>query len=102
MLTVREKVPVYGTDENGKRRYRFFFVGLKKDTKPVAEYNGSAIANGSRFLVMDDDKSYLFDEEAKSWHEYSGGGDGGGGEVPEEDIATDDDIDEVIGNLDDL
>lgn len=54
------------------------FCGLSTDTKPVTSFGGINIANGSKFLEMDTNKEYLYDADAKVWHEVS---DGGGAEA---------------------
>ena len=43
-------------------------VGLSTDTKPIKEYNGTPILNGSAFLEMDTGKISLYDEENKKWY----------------------------------
>lgn len=44
-------------------------VGLSTDTKPINEFNGTAICNGSYFYEMDTKKLWQFDEENKQWLE---------------------------------
>lgn len=43
--------------------------GLSTDTKPIIQYDGVGIANGSLYIEMDTDKKYLYDEENQTWNE---------------------------------
>lgn len=68
------------------------FRGLSTDKKPINKY----IGNGSIFIEMDTNKVFMYNQDAKSWHEFiiiSSGGSGGSGEVQEEvEFATKDEF----------
>ena len=58
------------TAENTKERLNaisFEFRGLSTDTKPVDNYNGTKIANGSVFIEIDTENIYFYDEENSEW-----------------------------------
>lgn len=42
-------------------------VGLSTDEKPIGNYNGSALANGSTFVEIDTLDIYVYDAENKVW-----------------------------------
>lgn len=41
--------------------------GNSTDTKPIKEYQGVSIPNGSIFIEIDTGDSYLYDEETHTW-----------------------------------
>lgn len=51
------------------RRAPHEFFGLSKDEKPVGTVNGVKVANGSIFIEIDTQKTYMFDEENQIWYE---------------------------------
>ena len=51
-----------------KSRELFTLAGLSSDTKPVTEYKGILIRNGSTFIEIDTGKAYMYDEEGAQWH----------------------------------
>lgn len=53
--------------------------GLSTDTKPIREFDGVNIANGSKFIEIDTDKEFRYDAENEEWNEVESGGSGGGG-----------------------
>ena len=46
-----------------KSRELFTLAGLSSDAKPVTEYKGILIRNGSTFIEIDTGKAYMYDEE---------------------------------------
>ena len=44
-------------------------VGLSTDDKPIEDFKGNSVSNGSYFYEMDTKKLYQFDEENKVWLE---------------------------------
>lgn len=44
-------------------------IGLSIDEKPVKEYEGHAIKNGSTYYEMNTKKAFLYDEENHIWYE---------------------------------
>lgn len=62
MITLSEKGKAWS---NG--RQRFEFEGLSTDTKPVREYEGELIANGSTFFNLDTQAVNFYDEEHDKW-----------------------------------
>lgn len=69
MITIVSSTPSPSITIDGVARSRelFRFTGLASDTKPVTEYNGVLIRNGSIFIEIDTGKSYLYDEEGGKW-----------------------------------
>ena len=53
------------TVKNGKDEFEF--RGMSTDTKPVGEYDGRAIANGSVFVEIDSGAVLMYDEGNESW-----------------------------------
>lgn len=57
--------------EQGKKwsngRMRFEFEGLSTDEKPVKEFEGYKIANGSTFLALDTQDVNFYDETNEKW-----------------------------------
>lgn len=51
----------------GKSICKMSFNGLQADTKPVTEYEGALIANGSTFMEIDGDGFFMYDEENAEW-----------------------------------
>lgn len=41
--------------------------GKSSDVKPIGEYQGVPIPNGSIFIELDTGDSYFFDEETHTW-----------------------------------
>lgn len=88
----------------GPNRFRFIMVGLSSE-KPIEKHEGVEIVNGSIYTEADTGKTYIYNEAAKSWTEKTGGGGGGGsikdldGDGIPDDIATQDDIDDIIGGI---
>ena len=74
MITIVSSTPSPSIIIDGVARSRelFRFTGLASDTKPVTEYNGVLIRNGSIFIEIDTGKSYLYDEEGGKWIARSG------------------------------
>lgn len=74
MITIVSSTPSPSIVIDGVTRSRelFRFTGLASDTKPVTEYNGVLIRNGSIFIEIDTGKSYLYDEEGGKWIARSG------------------------------
>ncbi len=60
-------------DGVAKSRELFTLAGLSTDTKPVAEYKGIRIRNGSTFIEIDTGKAYMYDEEGGKWSAQAGG-----------------------------
>ena len=60
-------------DGVAKSRELFTLAGLSTDTKPVTEYKGILIRNGSTFIEIDTGKEYLYDEAGGEWHEQPEG-----------------------------
>ena len=50
--------------------------GLSTDTKPMGDFDGVGIANGSEFIEMDTGKKFKYDAESSVWNEVSSGGGG--------------------------
>lgn len=48
-------------------RTRFDFEGLSTDEKPVGEYEGLPIANGSTFMCLDTQEISFYDESKDAW-----------------------------------
>lgn len=48
-------------------RFKFSLDGLSTDTKPIKEYNGHKIANGSSFFELDTQAIAFYDESTESW-----------------------------------
>lgn len=70
------------------------------------DWGGKPIANGSKLRIMDKDKTYIYDEENKSWHVWTqdsggsgGGGSSGGGGDATGNVASDDAVDEALDTL---
>lgn len=70
MITILSSkvVPSKVVDGVTKSREVFCLVGLSSDTKPVTEYKGILIRNGSTFIEIDAGKAYMYDEEGAQWH----------------------------------
>lgn len=51
----------------GRNKYKQSFRGLSTDTKPVEEYRGKEIANGSIFIEIDTKSVSYYDEENEQW-----------------------------------
>ena len=70
MITILSSkvVPSKVVDGVTKSREVFCLVGLSSDTKPVTEYKGILIRNGSTFIEIDTGKAYMYDEEGAQWH----------------------------------
>ena len=64
MITVEEEVKNKYVSTDGKL---FKFKGLSSDEKPVGQYGGAAIENGSTFLEMNTEKLYHYDKENRAW-----------------------------------
>ena len=64
MITVEEEVKNKYVSTNGKL---FKFKGLASDEKPVGQYGGTLIENGSIFIEMDTKKGFYYDQENKTW-----------------------------------
>ena len=60
-------------DGVAKSRELFTLAGLSTDAKPVAEYKGILIRNGSTFIEIDTGKVYMYDEEGGKWSAQAGG-----------------------------
>ena len=74
MITIVSSTPSPSIVIDGVTRSRelYRFTGLASDIKPVTEYNGVLIRNGSIFIEIDTGKSYLYDEEGGKWILRSG------------------------------
>lgn len=44
-------------------------IGLNDDKKPIKEFEGIEIPNGSTLYCMDTQKAYMYDEENSIWIE---------------------------------
>ena len=66
-------VPSKIVDGVRKSRELFTLAGLSTDTKPVTEYKGILIRNGSVYDEIDTGKEYLYDEAGGEWHEQPEG-----------------------------
>lgn len=60
-------------DGVAKSRELFTLAGLSSDAKPVTEYKGILIRNGSTFIEIDTGKAYMYDEEGGKWSAQAGG-----------------------------
>ena len=60
-------------DGVAKSRELFTLAGLSSDAKPVTEYKGILIRNGSTFIEIDTGKAYMYDEEGRKWSAQAGG-----------------------------
>lgn len=69
MITIVSSTPSPSIVIDGVTRSRelYRFTGLASDTKPVTEYNGVLIRNGSIFIEIDTGKAYMYDEEGGKW-----------------------------------
>ena len=56
-----------------KSRELFTLAGLSSDAKPVTEYKGILIRNGSTFIEIDTGKAYMYDEQGGKWSAQAGG-----------------------------
>lgn len=56
-----------------KSRELFTLAGLSSDAKPVTEYKGILIRNGSTFIEINTGKAYMYDEEGGKWSAQAGG-----------------------------
>lgn len=45
------------------------FYGLSSDTKPIGEFEGTAIVNGSVFIEIDTGDGFMYDEVNQQWNE---------------------------------
>ena len=52
-----------------KSKATYSFMGLSTDEKPVGEYGGFEINNGSSFFEMDTMKVIFYDGNLKAWLE---------------------------------
>lgn len=101
MITVREAHPVLGISDRNGTRYLVRMDGRSTDEKPDGWHEAVGhISNGSTFFEMDTGKRYMYDGDAGEWVKVSGSG--GGGDGDEDRPATDKEIDDTIGGLDDL
>lgn len=100
MITVRKVKPGW-KDENGMQVNFYVWDGNKDDVKPTGTYEGFGIENGSLYRDIDSGNYFLYDREKGKYGDPISPGGGGGGVDPS-DIATDEEIAEVISNLDDL
>ena len=83
-------------DERKFGTNRVVLIGLSTDTKPV----GPPMQNGYEFREMDTRKTFFYDQSGKTWRYWdTGGGGGGGGTVPDEDVATDGEAEEVLDDI---
>lgn len=74
----------------------FDFSGFSTDKKPTRTYEGQAIPQMSSFLELDTSKKFLYSEQDAKWYrDYSSSG----GDTPEADIATDEEVQEVVDNI---
>ena len=74
----------------------FNFSGLSTDTKPTGKYEGMDIPQGSRFLEINTSKRYLYSAGESKWYEDT---EAGGGGVDPGNIATDEEVEEVIDDI---
>lgn len=74
----------------------FRFFGLSTDTKPTGTWEGMPIPQGSSFTEMDTSKKYFYREDSSAWTIDETGGGGG---VDPGDIATDEEVEEVIDDI---
>lgn len=80
--------------------------GLSTDTKPLVKYTNTEIKpertyiikNGSIFIDIDDKKRYYYDAENQKWDEAPSGG--GGDEPSPEDMATTDEVLDIVDGID--
>ncbi len=59
--------PYKVVDGVAKSRELFTLAGLSTDTKPVTEYKGILIRNGSTFIEMNTGDAYMYDEANSVW-----------------------------------
>lgn len=53
---------------NGQIKYsKLELNGLSTDEKPIENFNGYVMSNGSTFYEMDTKKVYIYDEQNKKW-----------------------------------
>lgn len=57
----------YGRKAQTVNAWQFDFSGLSTDTKPIGEYEGLKIGNGSTFMEIDTKTLYYYDEENSRW-----------------------------------
>lgn len=46
---------------------KFSFEGLSTDTKPTVKHEGYSIANGSTFLIMDEQDLKFYNKDTEDW-----------------------------------
>ena len=75
MITIISSTPAPYKIVDGatKSRELFTLAGLSSDAKPVTEYKGILIRNGSTFIEIDTGKAYMYDEEGGKWSAQAGG-----------------------------
>ena len=97
MISLIKMYPADPIEKDGVLRSRAVFIlaGLSGDEKPTVEYNGTLIANGSKYQVIGG-SSHTYDEENQTWVQDAGssgsGGSGGGGSDPTETTVTGTDV----------
>lgn len=61
-------VTLNGIREVGANRNELRLFGLSTDEKPLVQFEGMRLTNGSYFYEMDTTNVSLYDEENDKWH----------------------------------
>lgn len=75
-------------------KYLLKLVGLSSDEKPIKKFDSQLLMNGSRFLEMDTNNEFIYDEAAQKWLPFSSTS--GGGSNGSSSGGSDTDSDDVI------
>ena len=54
---------LFGESRHGK----LSLTGLSTDTKPIGNFNGIKLDNGSSFMELDTQNVFFYDEENETW-----------------------------------
>lgn len=78
MITVNERPQLLETG-----RYLISFFGNSEDKKPIKQYDGMLIGNGSTFFTINTADVAFYDEEHDKWRTGSSSSSGGSGDTPQ-------------------
>ena len=78
MITINQRPQVLETG-----RYAISFYGNSEDKKPIKQYDGMLIGNGSTFFTVDTADVAFYDEKHDKWKTGSSSSSGTGGDTPQ-------------------